>query len=523
MTEMNGIGQPAKDMPRDEAAVHHARSQHRFGRSEVGVVGQRNATHWLLGIRVALLSAVLFLLAATITALADLGSVGGHLIAPTIYLVGGLLAAILLMAGGGVLAAFAWYVLGTALYFGGGTIVGAFFPSPQTMHSIAESLLVRDLLRANLLNASSVMIVLAVSSPWAIIAFRRNDVSAASPARPWHHLVRWYPAIVVFAICALALRAVVFPLASNLVLRSAVGIGQLIVLLALFLMGFTWRNQPLHWRGLGVFALSLALALSVLEFSKMAIIMAILPVILGALVRRPSLLRIVGGFAIVGATYLVAVGFVPSGRAHTLYDPIENTIAQRSVIALDVLSGMERLDDEDSAAKAGSARLATLFIQGYLIEEYDEGRRGTSLADFWVAVIPRVLWEDKPNVTRFGRELHGEFWLDPDPQSALAPTYTAEAYWNFGVLGLVLVSVLIGAEIAWATRCWGRTLQGEDPVFLAVAVPMALLFGFVETWIAPSYIGGFAALFLIWFALRWGFREWRDDGRRGHSRGAANR
>jgi hypothetical protein len=112
-----------------------------------------------------------------------------------------------------------------------------------------------------------------------------------------------------------------------------------------------------------------------------------------------------------------------------------------------------------------------------------------------------VLWPEKPNVTRFGAELHAVFW-GQEAASALAPTYSGEAYWNYGPAGLVLVSVLLGLEVGWLTRRWQIAQSGEDPAFFLIAFPVSLWAAYVETWIAASYIGGFLTIVVLWGCVR---------------------
>ena len=80
---------------------------------------------------------------------------------------------------------------------------------------------------------------------------------------------------------------------------------------------------------------------------------------------------------------------------------------------------------EDRSSGDFLARFAHGPIQAYLVDEYHQGRPGHSLTDFWAALVPRVVWGEKPVITRFGPELHGLYWSQSNPHSAFAPTYTA--------------------------------------------------------------------------------------------------
>ena len=172
-------------------------------------------------------------------------------------------------------------------------------------------------------------------------------------------------------------------------------------------------------------------------------------------------------------------------------------------MAKDVLAGQAAtsVHDDGDSFKRNLTRFLHGPTQSFLVDEWRAGRYGNSLADAWVAVIPRVLWPDKPIVTRFSEELYGKmFRLAPEEStSAQAPTYTAEALWDYGWPGLLVVSVLLGLELGWFTRKWLQFIDGSSLQIGIVlfSVPIAKVAIVVETWIAASYIGGFVTLFIL--------------------------
>ncbi len=123
-----------------------------------------------------------------------------------------------------------------------------------------------------------------------------------------------------------------------------------------------------------------------------------------------------------------------------------------------------------------------------------------------MVVIPRVLWSEKPVVTRPDVELNTQYYSRPgwatQTTSSIAPTYSAEAYWNYGLLGVLLVSTLLGLALGWFTRCWQHAIAGRDYAFLLIAFPVALWAGFVESWVVATYFGEFIIFVVILFAAR---------------------
>ncbi len=74
-----------------------------------------------------------------------------------------------------------------------------------------------------------------------------------------------------------------------------------------------------------------------------------------------------------------------------------------------------------------------------------EPANGTTYLSYLYAPIPRAIWPGKPSIAPgpiIGREIYGL------RRSGVPPGYYAEAYWNFGLLGLLIGSPILG----WALR-----------------------------------------------------------------------
>ena len=80
----------------------------------------------------------------------------------------------------------------------------------------------------------------------------------------------------------------------------------------------------------------------------------------------------------------------------------------------------------EARLRALGRRFDVASIQGYLLNEYNSGRPGNSLVDLLAVVVPRVLWPEKPIITRFGVELNEQYYHYPNKKlqsgSSTAPT-----------------------------------------------------------------------------------------------------
>lgn len=438
--------------------------------------------------------------------------------APFVFSIGALISFLLMVRSGGACAAIAWFVLGSGVFFGLGVVAGGIVPNPVSAHSVAESILFRDLLRCNLLNASSVFIVLAVAYPLVNMrAFKATNSHAALHETAAHAMSKIFPFVVAVSAVAVTFKFILFPIAENLVLRSVLSVLYLSIPLCLFLLGMLWRSLGRHLQLIAGSVFFLEILNGLINFNKLQIISALLAVVVGAWLNRHTLRFLAMSLVLAATVFATIVPLVNSGRGHINYHPTANTVVTRIAILGDVVSGMfgARLGARPTIPSAGEAalppsltRFSVPFIQGYLIAEYENNRAGKSLKEFWVAVIPRVLWPDKPIITRFGQELYASYYNHP-PTSALAPTYSAEAYWNYGLIGVVMVSILLGLEFGWLTRRAQLAMAGKDPAFFLIAAPIVMWAMQVEAWVVATYIGGFLTFFVIWLAAHFAFSRFR--------------
>lgn len=206
------------------------------------------------------------------------------------------------------------------------------------------------------------------------------------------------------------------------------------------------------------------------------------------------------------------------GRAHYAYDAQKNPLSSRMEILRDVIDSfwvgknetftigggrsaelsLKEMRKPQQQASAVARRFEVASIQSYLINEYSSGRPGDTLSNFWVTFIPRILWPQKPVISQPGTDLHKKYFNDPSQtSSAIAPTYSAEAYWNYGPAGVVLVSVLLGLAIGWLTHYSNLAVSGVRPEYFIIALPVAIWACFVESWLVSGYLGEFVIFVVI--------------------------
>lgn len=525
-----------------------------------------DAGKWRTAYRVALANAGMFLLLALAMFVLGPRSLVVILSAPVLFFLGCTVSFLLMVRSGGALAAIAWFVLGSGLYFGVGAVAGGLHVHPHSDYLFADD--TRYLIYVNLLNAGSVFIVLVAAYPLANMSGLKACQYDMSLANIECILLRIFPCIVAISAVGVALKYALFPVAESLLLRSMAAKIYLIIPSCFLLLGLRWRSTGWRLKLIACSVFLLEILNGLIALTKYQVISTMLALAIGMWLTRRSAIVVLMTFVVVAAVFAVINPLVTLGRAHIDYDAERNTVATRLVIFADAVdayylnSGKQEdyLDDgmqenyPDNGKQEGAstgpkkfkraslekftidpggmttseARLRALgrrfdvaSIQGYLINEYSNGRPGKSLVDFWAVMIPRVLWPEKPIITRFGVELNTQYYFYPgggiQTSSSIAPTYSGEAYWNYGVSGVVLASILLGLGIGWFTRCWQSAMVGSDPVFFLIAYPVAIWVSFVESWLVATYLGEFIIFVVILLSARAFFALWRSGEERVHA------
>ena len=501
------------------------------------------AEKWRAAYRVALMNAGIFLFLALAMFVLEPRSLMVILSAPTLFFLGCMLSFLLMVRSGGDLAAIAWFVLGAGIYFGMGVVAGGLHVHPHSDYLFADD--TRYLIRVNLLNACSVFIVLAAAYPLANMRGLEASQHDMSPANIERTLLRILPYIVVISAIGVGLKYVLFPVAESLLLRSMAAKIYLIIPSCFLLLGLLWRFTGWQLKLIAGSIFFLEILNGLIGLTRYQVIYVIMALVVGMWLTQRKTIFVLMSFMVIASVFAAISPLVSLGRLHTDYEADKNTVTTRLAILADAVSAYY-LDNErqgDASERQGDAsgrpqnfkrdysqvftydikemstvearlralgtRLDVASIQGYLINEYDKGHPGNSLADFWAVMIPRVLWPEKPIITRFGVELNAQYYYIPGTRaqttSSTAPTYSAEAYWNYGLPGVVIVSILLGLVTGWFTRCWQYAMVGRDPIFFLIAFPVAIWVSFVESWVVATYLGEFIIFVVILLSARASF------------------
>lgn len=202
-------------------------------------------------------------------------------------------------------------------------------------------------------------------------------------------------------------------------------------------------------------------AASLTQNSKFLILLSLLPVCW--YLARSSWKRVTAFALVVLTIYSVVIHPVVTIARHSndsqgidyvkhLFDTYERTGG---------LSGiLERFGGPLQSAHDMVMRPFQGTVIGFVFEEADRTgfRHGQTFEGAWFAFIPRILWPDKPNVTRGG--VWREYISGAMGGGGISLSAQGELYWNWGALGVAVGMILLGALYGELVKLTGDPLGG---------------------------------------------------------------
>jgi hypothetical protein len=228
--------------------------------------------------------------------------------------------------------------------------------------------------------------------------------------------------------------------------------------------------KPVFW-----LLLTGSMAFSVLDFAKLLIFLpAVLSLLFYFLARR-KIINFIAGVALVGYLYSLAGPLTAFARSEMVQITGDRSapfsMEQRISVIETYLDDPEMADARTAAAlnpQAWWTRINYTQQQSFAMREHDAGRPGESLKDAWMLFIPRALWQDKPIIYPPGREF---FRVATGRDfSFMAATIYGDMYWQFGWIGVIGLSPLIGGFYAWLSLIAYRPIVNREFVYLPVVL-----------------------------------------------------
>lgn len=223
------------------------------------------------------------------------------------------------------------------------------------------------------------------------------------------------------------------------------------------LSGLAWIGyfMTVYWgmkngrRGVVIITVLLALGecvIGLLNMSKAVILLPVVMIGIGFIYHRATIWRI-GFFGIVlGSTLMILSPMIGSVRDQA------NGEYGGSFSPGDVFNMYGRyltqgaVDERYSEVQSGWSRLSYVNVGTFAMSQYDQGMPGDSYRYLPIVLIPRIIYPDKPIITDVAREL--TYAANGNYYSSTAAGLPAEAYWNYGWIGVILLAIFLSFSLS---------------------------------------------------------------------------
>ena len=203
-----------------------------------------------------------------------------------------------------------------------------------------------------------------------------------------------------------------------------------------------------------------------------------------------------GLLAVIGIIYL-SQPLVHYGRSQiALGEP--GSVSQRLAVTLNYLDSQEQAELSSASERSPLVRMSYVGPALFFMNRYDAGMPGDAHDTAFAALVPRILWPNKPIVGAAGAEAY--FMVRGRTGTSLGITHFGEAYWSFGWLGAFIVFIPGGLILALMTV---RSVQLvlDERWFQLPIVLLSVSIGYkvMGAWV-PGMAGAFAT-FVVFSAI----------------------
>lgn len=267
---------------------------------------------------------------------------------------------------------------------------------------------------------------------------------------------------------------------------------------------FFWLFWPLH------------LVLSLLTFSKTAVVLAMLLPLLGGYLARRRRGRLLFGLLVIALVYAFLQPFVHYGRSEVY--AISGTInhagygKRAQILQQYIVSDDKTLNTDASRDERQGwwTRLNFAGPQAKAMALYDSGDANPTLGRAWMYFVPRAIWSNKPIMVGPGKEFNRMVTGNQGANSFLALSIYGDLYWQYGWPGVIIGSLLIGLILAELASQSVRVVRERNFIMLPVAfmaLEMALLGP--NKYVLNGVIGPLPIYLAFYFFLGWVSRSFR--------------
>lgn len=146
-------------------------------------------------------------------------------------------------------------------------------------------------------------------------------------------------------------------------------------------------------------------------------------------------------------------------------------------------------------------RFGHTHVAAFIVDRYDRGMPSLELRNSLIALVPRIVWPDKPILTQGASDLY--FLVSGREGSALATTTFADLYWNAGWIGVILAGLIWGALMWIGTWKSLKIVKRRDWLMMPFVLMVFMIGLAAESAFTVGVFIPTIMAFIAYFLLRW--------------------
>ncbi len=242
--------------------------------------------------------------------------------------------------------------------------------------------------------------------------------------------------------------------------------------------------------------------IGLLMLNKSSALLPWIAFVIGALSYNFTIPRLATAGLLISFAFGILQPLVAYGRNEAYNNPANNSaelsLSQNLVYLRAYFDNKQESDPEDP--QGSLLRLSFVNVAAFVVSQYDHGLPGDSLRNTLYSFIPRFLWPEKPLVL-LGGEL--ATLVSGEVGNQISCGYFAEAYWNFGWIGLPLLLLPVGFFFNVTTHFAARVIEREDWLYLPVLF-LSLKIGMQIDSFYNGFVGTAAQIFALYLLVKFG-------------------
>lgn len=265
------------------------------------------------------------------------------------------------------------------------------------------------------------------------------------------------------------------------IIRSVGGLAQFVILLGVLYRG---KGQAVMRITAVVMAASDFLTGMVL-FSKLAAIVPLVTLLVGLYLRGGKRYTLIIGASLIAVVLALLTTPVSVARL-ILATTTQSDVGTRLDILSEAISAQSSVPDSDAGTWA---RLCYAVPQAAAVELYETNRGGNDLELIGWVFLPRLLFPDKPIITRSGMEFNEK--ITGSRQSSTGTGLFISGYYNLGWSGIFLAAWIA----AWILGTYAVISRSVIESGSTILLPIPLIASFAAFRIDGHFIADYLGLF----------------------------